>query len=777
MRKIHRNLPILFQPEPWRVTEREFSPQSNLANETVFAVANGYLGLRGTFEEGYYMGSEGSDPAAVVNGIYEYHDYHYIWRRPGFPPRSHNIVRQVNPIDIRVRIDGESVMLGTSVSEYSRTIDFRTGVLTRSFVYRTAGGARVRMTYERFASQVEKHLLAVRVTAEALEPCTVTLTGTLANAVNPELPKNGIGEHFLECFENRETLRGRTPIAGDASSASCSVTYATKVSGFRMACAVCDRTEGGKAPRFEDDDAILRTVREKRLDAGERLVYERFVAYASDRDFEDFRAHAEQLAQEGLSKGFEAHGRRNTAYWENFWRTADVQIEGDPLIQQGIRFSIFHTNQSTGKDGITNISANGLAGCAYSGHTFWDTEIFILPMFLYTEPQVARQLLKYRYGILDNARKRAREMGGVGALYAWNSINGEECGFIFEAVTAQYHIDNAVYYAIYRYMEATEDREFLREYGAEMLFETARFMAHRGVFVEARGNKFCINVVCGPDEYSPIVDNNCYTNWMTKHHLEYALEAAALLEREYPADMARLREKCGLDEAELALWKRAAENMYLPYNEEYGMYMQDDQFMYRDPVDLDAISPDELPLLFTKHPLNLWRMQVAKQADLVLLTFLWSEEFTPEMKRRIFDYMEPRTIHDSSLSAGIHSIVACDIGYENEAYGYLKQSCRMDLENYNRNTGSGIHAACMGSSWMMIVNGYAGLRVVKGELHFKPYCPEQWKSYSFKLRFRGRLLAVTVKAGGAEFLLLEGQPISVFSEGREIALTPRTEAK
>ncbi|MCI8458707.1 MAG: hypothetical protein HFE46_03445 [Clostridia bacterium] len=301
-------------------------------------------------------------------------------------------------------------------------------------------------------------------------------------------------------------------------------------------------------------------------------------------------------------------------------------------------------------------------------------------------------------------------------------------------------------------------------------------MAHRGAFIKEKGGKFCINVICGPDEYTPLVDNNCYTNYLTRKHLRYSLETAELLKNKYPKKYARLKEKCGLTDAELLLWKRAADNMYLPYNQEYDMYMQDDQFMYRDPVDLDSLDPKRMPMLFHYHPLNLWRMQVCKQADLVLLMFLCSNEFTTEMKKKIFDYMEPRTLHESSLSAGIHAIVACDIGYGGEAYGFLKQAARMDLDDYNGNTCNGAHAACMGSAWMMIVNGYAGLRIYDGKLHFKPITADGWQSYSFKLRFRGSIVRVEISSEKARFELIEGGDVPIECGENAFALSEKNRA-
>ena len=390
----------------------------------------------------------------------------------------------------------------------------------------------------------------------------------------------------------------------------------------------------------------------------------------------------------------------------------------------------------------------------------------MMPMYIYTNPEIAKQLILYRYNILDKARERATQMDDQGALFSWNSINGEECGHVFEAVTAQYHINNDVFYAIYRYYEATQDEQFLVEYCAEILFEISKCMAHRGSFIPTKGNKFCINVICGPDEYNPIVDNNLYTNVLTQKQLYFTLKVKDILAEKYPEKLAQLQEKCGVDDQEIALWKKAADNMYIAYSKELDMYMQDDNFIYKDPIDVDIIPRENLPLLTHLHPLNLWRYQVCKQADIVLLCFICSDYFTQEERKKIFDYYEPRTIHDSSLSASIHSIVACDVGDTGDAYGYLKQASRMDLDNVNGNTYFGLHAACMGASWMMMVNGYAGLRIYNDALHFRPFIHESWKSYKFTVLFRGTRLGVTVDKTQTTYKVLEGSALTVEHNGQ-----------
>lgn len=761
MRKIHQNVPVRFQPYDWKVVETEFKEESNRLNETIFTLANGYIGVRGFFEEGFYGQKEACDQAVMINGVYEYYPYKHIWCRPGFPERFHSIVSNVNPIDVKIYVNGERVLLGDKVENYSRTLDMYRGVVTREFTYTLSDGQKCGFAFTRFASQTQKHLFAIDVRVNAPKGVSVRLESTLQALEGTTLAKKA------ECGSDMPNpfILNRCLFDGEEGL----IDYQTKVSGFKIACAVAEESDLPTVSTTTEESSIVKVM--ESVSDGKELRYSRFCALATSRDDENYCDFALGVVREAKKASYDTMLALSENYWKEYWETSDIRIDGDTLVQQGIRFGLFMINQSAGKDGKTNISANGLTGTAYSGHTFWDTEIFMTPMFLYSHPEIVKQLLKYRYNILPKAKERASQMDDVGALFSWNSINGEECGHVFEAVTAQYHINVDIFFAIYKYYEATGDDEFIDEYGLEILLETSKCLAHRGSFIDRKGGKFCINCICGPDEYNPIVDNNLYTNFLTKKQMEFTLQMVEKMQGRNPEGLSALLQKCDIDDKELALFKKVADNMYLPYDKENEIYMQDDNFIYKDPIDIDSIPVNKLPLLTNLHPLNLWRYQVCKQADIVLLMFLCSNEFTPEMRKKVFDFYEPRTIHDSSLSAGIHSIVACDIGSTEEAYGYLKQACRMDLDNVNRNTWAGIHAACMGSCYMMIVNGYAGMRVYDNALHFKPYIPENWKGYTFKVVFKGSTVEVNITAEKTTYTLLSGGAVGLYDGDTLVTLT------
>ncbi len=767
MRSIHKNVPELFEPHGWTVTETEWKKENNKNNETIFTVANGYLGIRGFIEEGFCGDAEYSDRTSMLNGVYEYFPYRHIWCRPGFPERYHAIVNQADPFDIKVFADGEPVRIcePSKIKDYSRTLDMKTGTVERKFVFITQSGKNVSLSLTRFALQHNKHVALNKITVACDKDAEIKIESALSAPRGCGAAKEEIGGASGEIFD----FLGR-----ERRSAVKLVRYKTKVAKFEIAAAALDVLNVSAKTEAEDSDCGLKDIYSFSLKAGESAELVRCVAYVTNRDCKKYAEEAEKHASGAAKRGFAAELAASAEKLGEFWENADIQIDSDEAVQQGLRFSALQIFQSTGKDGITNISANGLSGTGYSGHTFWDTEVFMMPMYIYSSPQIAKQLISYRYNILDKARERAKQMDDDGALFSWNSINGEECGHVFEAVTAQYHINNDVFYAIYRYYEATGDKEFLFDKCAEILFEISRCMAHRGAFIPTKGNKFCINVICGPDEYNPVVDNNLYTNVLTQKQLRFTLKVAEMLKKERPKQYAELAEKCGVTNEEMALWKRAADNMYIPFSKELGIYMQDDNFIYKDPIDVDSIPREKLPLLTHLHPLNLWRYQVCKQADIVLLAFICSDYFTKEERKKIFEYYEPKTIHDSSLSASIHSIVACDVGDKADAYGYLRQASRMDLDNVNGNTFFGLHAACMGASWMMMVNGYAGLRIYDEKLHFEPFIHDGWNSYSFKLLFRGVRLRVTVTKQNTVYEILSGGAITLSHNGKDITIKGKT---
>ncbi len=507
--------------------------------------------------------------------------------------------------------------------------------------------------------------------------------------------------------------------------------------------------------------------------AGGALRLEKFCALVSslDRPANELADHSAIVLEQARHVGFDALCIEQEAQLADFWRDADVEIDGDAALQQGLRFNLLHLLQSVGRDGRTNIAAKGVTGSGYDGHYFWDTEIYVFPVMLHTRPQIARGLLEFRYRTLDAARARARELDHPhGALFPWRTIAGEECSAYFPAGTAQFHINADIAFAVKRYWEATGDDEFMRTQGAELVLETARLWLGLGHF--QRGGvddapdaettqRFVIHTVTGPDEYTALVDNNLYTNAMAQMHLAFAAEVVAWLAATEPATLARVTDAIALLPGEPLLWQRAAACMHLPYDRARGIHPQDDSFLSKPRWEVADIPAHKLPLLLHYHSLVIYSRQVCKQADVLLALLLLGERFELADKRRDFDYYEPITTHDSSLSRCIFGIVATEVGYDDKAYAYFEQGVRADLDDHHHNTHRGVHTAAMAGAWLGVVAGFAGLRMRRGEPVFAPRLPARWSRCAFKLRIGAAQLQVEMDRGATHYRLVEGEALAL----------------
>lgn len=755
----------------WEIVEDSFQPEWIRCRESLFALGNGYLGTRGTFEEGLADAAGLSVEGTYVNGFYESSPIQYGERAYGYADFTQTMLNLPNGKVIRIYLEDEAFnLLEGRILNYRRALDLKRGILTRSVVWESPRGRRMRAEYERLVSLRDKHLLAIRCRVIPLNfrgriRLVSALDAEVTNLVADGDPRIGSG------FEDRGYGIDQSLLDGSMAS----FRLRTKRSGLVLACAMAHRIQANagvavNAARIGDRLEVCFDVA-----AGENqpVLLQKYVAYlaGSEGEEENLVPAAVTLADRAGEDGFDRLREDQESLMRDFWERVGIEIEGDPAALQGLRFSAFHLLQSAGRDGRTSISAKGLTGQGYAGHFFWEAEVYMLPFFLHTQPAIARKILEYRYNTLNKARDRARQMSHPrGALFAWRTIAGEECSACYPAGTAQYHINAGIALAVRSYIESTGDFDFLADYGAEIVFETARLWADLGSFCAKKGGRFCLNGVTGPDEYTAIVDNNFYTNLMARENLKYACQAADWLRRNRAQRFSDLAARLGLVEEEIDFWRRAAERMYLPYDEELGIHPQDDTFLAKKPWDFAGTPADRYPLLLHYHPLVIYRHQVCKQADVVLALFLQGDEFTLEEKRRDFDYYEPLTTHDSSLSPSIFSIVASEIGYRVKAYDYFIRSVRMDLDDLYGNTDTGIHAANMAGSWMSLVNGFGGMRVRGGILHFRPYLPAGWKSYSFRVAFRGRLIGVSIDAARAVYELLDGAPLTVRHYHLEVCL-------
>jgi len=765
----------LFRPDPWMLCETGFDISDNYQAETLFALGNGTIGLRGTHEEKYLGPSGSTHEGNYLNGFYESEPIDYPESAYGLAQNNQFMLNLPNAKRIELDVGGEpfNLMLG-KIHSYERRLDFRTGILERKVHWESPQGKQIIITSERIVCFQRRHVFATRYQITALN-----FNGqlSLSSAIDMEFtspivtddPRVSAQSSSL-CLQFQHS---------EINPEYAALELRTKVSGFNVISAMSNEAIGWVAdsaqtstPEQTDDSLGIVQNFTGNIGIGETRCLVKYGCYASSRDYpaELLNTHGKFILHQARLSGFDELCREQKQYLAEFWNRSDIEIEGDAALQQGMHFNQFHLLQSVGRDGITNIAAKGLTGEGYEGHYFWDTEIYVLPFFLYSKPEIARQLLLYRFNGLDKARERARQMSHkTGALYPWRTIAGEECSAYFPAGTAQYHINADIAYAVQQYVEVTDDTEFLIRHGAEMVLETARIWMDLGHF--SSDGRFCINEVTGPDEYTALVNNNYYTNAMAQQHLQFALSISARLSAEFPEEHLRLVDALGLTEHELDDWARAADHMYLPYDAQLDIHAQDDSFLLKKVWDFEGTPKENYPLLLHYHPLVIYRHQVCKQADLMLAMMLLSDKFTWPEKKNNFDYYEKITTHDSSLSSCIFSIIASEIGYHDKAYAYFMETVRMDLDDTHRNTCHGVHTAAMAGSWMCVTYGFAGMRVIEGLARFNPMLPKQWNHYQFRIQLHGALLEVRVESAQTSYRLLDGEALNLRHSDQEFQLT------
>ncbi|MCI0685031.1 MAG: hypothetical protein L0Y71_23280 [Gemmataceae bacterium] len=761
--------PELFYPiDEWRWVEKSFAPQFLAQAETIFAVSNGYLGMRGAFGEGEPAYRHGT----FVNGCHETWPIPYGEWAFGFATTGQTIVNLPDAKIIRLYVDDEPFDLGSArILRFERALDMRAGTLDRQVLWETPAGRQVLVESRRLVSFHEKHVAAIQYRVTVLNaPASLVLSseivhhgparGELAN--DPRLARS-VSERVL-AFQG-----------GQGADRRIVLSYVTKNSGMGLVCGIDHTLESDCPSSFKaawSEDAARVTFL---VDAqpSKPTTLTKYITYHTSRfdKTDELHDRAARTLDRVVGHGFGQLLADQRTYLDDFWERSDIQISAErPRLQQCGRWNNFQLIQAAGRADHSGIPAKGLTSQTYDGHYFWDMEMYVLPFLIYTSPRLARNVLRYRYSILDKARSRARAVNQKGALFPWRTINGEEASAYYAAGTAQYHINAAIAHAIVKYVDITGDRDFLYECGAEMLVETARLWYDLGFFSERKDGRFCIHRVTGPDEYTTVVNNNTYTNLMARQNLRCAADAVAQVEQGSPDHFRALVLRTGLEPGEAADWRRAAERMFVSFDERLGIHPQDDDFLDLKKWDFDNIPPDKYPLLLHFHPLVIYRHQVIKQADVVLAMFLLGDEFSPEQKKRNFDYYDELTTGDSSLSACIQSIVAFEIGYEELALRYLMNALLMDLGDVSGNVKDGCHIASMGGTWMGVVYGAAGLRDYGGRLSFYPN--QQVRDLRFRLTVRGQRLAVHIRTGEATYHLEQGEGLTVYHRDERLDLKP-----
>ncbi|MEI2394875.1 MULTISPECIES: beta-phosphoglucomutase [Paenibacillus] len=777
--KPYEHPPALYPYREWSLGEEHYEDEYNQRSESVFALGNGYIGMRGNFEEGYHGKAGTSVAGNYLNGFYDSEPIVYPEGAFGFPSRNQAMLNVTDARMIELSIEGHDFRMDQGkVHRYERRLDMQSGILHREVEWESPAGHRVLLEIRRMVSLAHKHLAAIDYAVTALN-----FSGTLKfeSAVDGEIRRPEATDDPRLGAGSAEPSLLLEDTGYDAATRKLWMKQRTRHTRFALLTAVSHALQA-KSGREMSNQLIGQRISvcyAAAVRSGETVRLTKYITYHTSKDYveEELQGRSDRVLEMAGELGFTGLAGEQQEYLDTFWAHTDVEIKGDPALQQGIRFNAFQLLQSAGRDGATNIGAKGLTGEGYEGHYFWDTEMYMLPFFTFTQPEVSRALLEFRYATLGKARERAAVMSQKGALYPWRTIDGEENSAYFPAGTAQAHINADIAYGLKQYVLATGDTEFLVAQGAEVLFETSRFWADLGHYNPARRGAFCIDAVTGPDEYTAIVNNNAYTNLMVQDQFMYAYETALLLQEEYPADYERLQLAIGLSMEEAEGWREAAERMFIPFDNDLGIYAQDDTFLAKQKWDFEHTPPDKYPLLLNYHPLVIYRHQVLKQADLVMAMFLLGNKFSLADKIRNYHYYEPLTTHDSSLSPCIHSIMSAEIGDLTGAYAYFDRTVRMDLDDINRNAKDGLHMAAMAGSWMSIVNGFGGLRLYEGKLSFDPALPEQWESYRFKITVRGQLLDIFIDREDAVYTLLAGTGLEILHKDQPLRLLPQEPVK
>jgi alpha,alpha-trehalose phosphorylase len=758
---------FLYPVEDWRMAELDFTPAFLAQTETIFATANGYLGMRGGFDEGQPAFEHGT----FVNGFHETWPIPYGERAYGFATTGQTIVNVPDGKIIRLYVDDELfVVTRVAVLQYQRALDLRAGTLDREVLWETPQGKQVKVTSRRLVSFTDRHLAAISYEVTVLNAqAPVVLSSELV--LHPRPRMLGEDDPRLARQLGRSVL---VPEARKAEKYRVLRAFTTRSSRMTLACGLDHvlETDCEVSIEHEETDDVDRVVFSVEACPGKSIRLVKFLTYHTSRmlSVEEQLDRARRVLDRAVRKGFNQVVVDQRQYLDDFWKRADVEVSGaHSRAQQCLRWDLFQLLQATARADGAGVPAKGLTGQAYEGHYFWDMEMYMVPFLIYTDPRAARNLLLFRYEMLDAARQRAREVSQRGALFPWRTINGQEASAYYPAGTTQYHINAAIAYAIRKYVEATGDAEFLKRYGAEILVETARLWFDLGFFSDRREGRFCINAVTGPDEYATVVHNNTYTNLMAQENLRYAATVTDALKAQHPEAYNELVYRTGLAAQEPQDWRRAADLMYVAYDEALGIHPQDEGFLNQEMWDFADTPPSHYPLLLHYHPLVIHRRQVLKQTDVVFAMFLLGADFTPDQKRRNFDYYDPLTTGDSSLSACIQSIVAAELGYRTKALDYWQSALLMDLADVGGNVKDGCHIAALGGSWMVAVYGFAGMRDRGGCLSFdpRPFVERLW----FALLVRGQRLEVRIERGSITYVLHGTAGLVIQHRGERLVLS------
>jgi maltose phosphorylase len=745
----------------WEIVEEGFDPHLNRISESVFSIGNGRMGQRANFEEKY---SGEMHQGSYVAGVYYPDKTRVGWWKNGYPEYFAKVLNAPNWIGTHIKIAGKELDLATcKVENFRRVLDMKRGVLQRTFTATLPGGKKVKVNSIRFCSMADGEIGAIRY---SLTPINFSSAARITLNVDADVVNKD--SNYDEKFWDE--------VAQEAKAGYAIVTAETRKTLFHVCTGMSYSLEAG-GKKVKGKTKLVK--REKyaanevdiKLKKGEEYVITKFGVVLSSENHP--KAKLIQVAKKKLNEaedqGFDELLLAHVNAWAHKWEECDITIEGDVAAQQGIRFNIFQMLQTyTGDDERLNIGPKGFTGEKYGGSTYWDTEAYCLPFYLGTsEPRVARNLLIYRYKHLAKAIENAQKLGFTdgAAFYPFVTMNGEECHNEWEITFEEIHRTSAMAYAMRDYVAYTGDEGYFAEYGLEVLIGISRFWAQR-VNWSADKNKYVILGVTGPNEYENNVNNNWYTNTLGAWTLQFTLDAIEKVKQQSSKRYQEIVAKTKFDEGkEASKWKDIIAKMYFPFDQQRNVILQQDGFLDKELLTVKDLRPSDRPINQKWSWDRILRSCFIKQADVLQGMFLFEDRFDKETIKRNFDFYEPMTVHESSLSPCVHAILASVIGYKEKAYEMYLRTARLDLDDYNNDTEDGCHITSMAGTWMSLVKGFGGMRVRDGMLHFTPFIPSQWKSYSFRLEFRGRVIKVKVTQAGVDTSLESGAAMDVMVNG------------
>ncbi len=762
----------------WILSDAELSYLNDDVVETLFSVGNGTLGTRGT--SGYRCQDlTQCNQGTFINGAFVKEKIEYDESAFGFAQFNNKMLQVKNTQQIEISMGSETFV---PIKKSEKKLNLKHACYDETLLLATSSGKKIKLDITRFISQQDTNLMINRFSLE---------------------PLNCSGMITIKSFTDRNDIKPDSsddPRVGNLSLANnvqlidtqCNANISYQLEQVNSPNSLIITALGHQFEQEVNRSAVcdndsLTEQFEIELDlGGSNIVFTKYSFYSNQCAEEDNAIDVKkylinasfQSLTDAKNAGFENLFMQHKKTMNRFWCDTDIKIAGNEKHQKAIRLNMLHLHMSAGQDGKRNIAAKGLTGPGYDGHYFWDSEIYITPYFIYTQPEVAKSLLSYRYNHLAQAKQRAREMGHeTGALFPWRTIGGEECSSYFPAGTAQYHINAAIAYAVKQYFKATADWQFMLDMGAELVVETARLWISLGHFNDNKQGLFCLDTVTGPDEYTALVNNNYYTNAMAKIHLSFAHEIVKSLKNKDSKQYELFKTELNISEQEIENWISIAKNMYLPHDGNRNITPQDDSFLNKKQWDFAGTAKDKYPLLLNFHPLVIYRHQVLKQADVILANFLQDDEIELDLKRNNLDFYEPITTHDSTLSACTHSIAYSEIGEYEKAYAYFNETVLTDLDDLHNNSHYGIHTAAMAGSWMCVVHGFAGFRMRNNYASFNPKLPTKWQALSFKLKVLDCQIQVSMTTAKVSYKLLTGEQLALKHQAYDFLLSTENSIK